>query len=143
MALQVVQAPEPPWVRIARGELGVREVAGAPNERVNEYLASVGAPPGSDWCAGFVQWVMEQSGIKGPGKPVARAWLHWGQSISQPRAGCVVVLWRVTPSSWQGHVALLLTEAPKTLVLLGGNQSKAVSIKRYPRDRLLGFRWPE
>lgn len=143
MIEQVAPAPEPPWLAIARGELGVREVSGAPNERVNEYLRAVGGKPGQDWCSGFAEWVFEQIGIAGPGSPAARSWQHWHEEIEEPRLGCVCVLWRVSLEDWRGHVAFLVSASPKSLLLLGGNQLGSVSIRRYPRARVLSFRWPQ
>ena len=133
--------PEPHWLRIARQEVGVREIKGGPNARINEYLATVGAKPGSDWCAGFVAWVMTQAGLPHPGKPTARSWRTFATSISEPRVGAVVLLSR-PPETWTGHVGFLVGESPRYLHLLGGNQGKAVSIRRYDKSRLLALRWP-
>lgn len=121
---------------IARGELGSRDAA--------RYLATVEDHPRQTdaWCSAFAEWCVRQAGMKGPGKPTARAWLMWWQPLSQPRVGSAVVLWRGTPSSWQGHVGFYLSEDETMYSLLGGNQGGQVSIRRYPKHRLLGLRWP-
>lgn len=136
-------ATEPPWLRIARSELGVREIAGGPNERIGQYLATVGGKPGDEWCAAFMSFVMQQAGIEHPGKRAAAAWRRWGQSCAQPRAGTVVVLYRGTKESWTRHVTLCLSATEKTLLCIGGNQGNAVSIKRYPLSRVDALRWPK
>ena len=57
-----------PWMEYALQEYGTREIAGRrSNPRVEEYLRSVGNH-GSDetaWCSAFVNWCMEQAGIRG------------------------------------------------------------------------------
>lgn len=44
-------------------EVGVMEVPAGSNSgpRVNQYLASVGEPPGLAWCAAFVYWCFEEA----------------------------------------------------------------------------------
>lgn len=58
-----------PWLEIARGELGQREIKGdAHNPRILEYHQSVRGKITSDetpWCSSFVNWAMEKAGIRG------------------------------------------------------------------------------
>lgn len=133
---------DPPWLTIAKKEIGVKEIPGGPNARIEEYLAMLGGKPGNAWCSAFLAWVMTQAGLPHTHSLAARSWTKWQTPISQPRVGCVVVLSRGT-QSWQGHVGLLIRESPKTLTLLGGNQGDAVSIRPYPRSKLLALRWPK
>lgn len=134
--------PEPPWLAIARRELGVHEIAGGPNARIGQYLATVGGHAGDNWCAAFVAWCLTQAGVKGRYSPAARDMRHVGRQLEEPRLGCLAILWRGAPTSWMGHVGFVVRETPKTLSLLGGNQSDSVCIKAYPRARLLELRWP-
>ena len=54
-------------VRIAAGEVGVRELSGNNDgERVEEYLAAVGLKKGQPWCAAFVCWVYGRAGYRRP-----------------------------------------------------------------------------
>jgi uncharacterized protein (TIGR02594 family) len=139
----VAATEEPPWMTIARKEVGVKEIPGGPNSRIAEYISTVGGSPGDAWCSCFAAWVMEQAGLPLTGvTPAARSWLKWQTPISQPRAGCVVILSRGS-QTWTGHVGFLVRWTDKTLTLLGGNQGDAVSIRPYPRSRLLGLRWPK
>jgi uncharacterized protein (TIGR02594 family) len=139
---------DPSWLTVARGELGVREVAGkADNPRIEEYLRTVTRlhDPADEtpWCSAFVNWCVEHSGLVGTGRANARSWLRWGLPIATPRIGCVVVLWRQARASTKGHVAFLVGRGPgPVLQLLGGNQANAVSVRAYPRSRVLGYRWP-
>jgi uncharacterized protein (TIGR02594 family) len=137
-----------PWMRYALQEFGQRETASAStsNPRVVEYLRAGGVSNGSDeiaWCSGFVNWCMEQAGIRGTVRANARSWLTWGGlCLARPTYGAITVLWRVSPTSWKGHVGFYVGTEGDDLILLGGNQGSAVSLKGYPKDRLLGYRWP-
>ncbi len=140
---------EPPWLTIARAEVGVKERAGKEhNPRILQYLASTTLPTAlrvldeTPWCSAFTNWCMQQAGYVGTGKANARSWLNWGERLEQPKRGCVVVLWRAMPSGTQGHVAFWLGEANNHVTLLGGNQSNAVCIQPYPKHRVLSYRWP-
>lgn len=94
------------WVDIARNELGVSEVAGkVARPRILEYFAAAGhAEVKSDetaWCSAFVNFCMEQAGIKGTMSLAARSWLRWGKEVkAQPGA---VGVWPRGKSAWQGH----------------------------------------
>lgn len=137
-----------PWMRTALGEIGVRERSGARhNPRIVEYFTAVRGNIRDDetsWCSAFANWVMRETGIEGTRRANARSWLTWGTSLptDQLHYGSVVVLWRESPASWKGHVAFYAGTEGGDLVLLGGNQGNAVSLKNYPRSRLLGCLWP-
>jgi uncharacterized protein (TIGR02594 family) len=137
-----------PWMEYAFLEYGVRERAGRGNTNPNiaAYLASVGLSGYGDetpWCSAFVNWCMEQAGIRGTRRANARSWMTWDAlPLGQPAFGCVTVFWRDSPRSWKGHVAFYAGSEGSSLLVLGGNQSNAVSIAPYPRRRVLGYRWP-
>ena len=141
-------SPLPKWLSIAELELGVSEVAGkGANPRIVEYQRSCPSLPEAmkvtdetAWCSAFANWCMHQAGFKGTGLANARSWLTWGEPISL-KAGAVAVLSSPLGAE-HGHVAFVLAELDKSVVLLGGNQGNRVSITTYPRDRLLAYRWP-
>ena len=134
-----------PWMKTAEAELGVKEIKGAKkNEpRILEYLKTVGKflTDETAWCSAFANWVMAQSGYNGTHKANARSWLNWGYPIPTPTYGCIVIFKR-GKSSWQGHVAFYVESEGTNLKVLGGNQGDAVSVKPYPKSRVLGYRWP-
>lgn len=134
------------WVDIARNELGVSEVAGkVARPRILEYFAAAGhAEVKSDetaWCSAFVNFCMEQAGIKGTMSLAARSWLRWGKEVkAQPGA---VGIWPRGKSAWQGHVAIVEEVLPGNKVLcIGGNQGNAVTERTFSIDTALGFRMP-
>jgi uncharacterized protein (TIGR02594 family) len=136
----------PRWYKVAVLELGVKEVRGPENNsRVLEYHRSTSLKAKDDetaWCSSFVNWCLDQCKIKGTRSALARSWLNWGTVLEEPREGCIVVLWRVRINGWQGHVGFYVREDEKHIYVLGGNQDNKVSIKKYPKSRLLGYRWP-
>ena len=135
---------EPPWLAIARKEIGVKEIPGGPNSRIAEYREVVGAPEGSDWCGAYFSWVMTQAGFKGPFSAAARANKKCGTKIDEWKLGCYAIFWRFSPDDWRGHIAYALS-APKAGLVscLGGNQAKSVCIRNYPESPLLGLYWPK
>lgn len=142
------KSAEPTWMPKARKEIGTKAFSGtADNPDVVKYLKSVDSLSASDqrndetaWCSAFVNWCMEEVGIKGTESAAARSWLKWGKKLNKPEQGCVVVLWRGSPNSWQGHVGFFIEEDSSKVYLLGGNQSDAVNISAYSKDRILDYR---
>lgn len=96
------------------------------------------------WCAGFVNAVLNAEGTKGTGMLNARSFMKWGVEATDPSEGDVVVLWRVSKDDWRGHVGFFAGyDDAGDIRVLGGNQNDSVSIKSYPKERLLGFRRAE
>ena len=137
---------EPPWLRLARAEAGVRPYAlGASNPRITQYHEGTsihGYDDKVNWCSSFVHWSLGQAGIRGTGSALARSWLEWGQSLPAPVPGCVVVLWREDPSSWKGHVGYYLHHDAQHIHLFVGDQLESVREHTNPVDTVLGYRWP-
>jgi uncharacterized protein (TIGR02594 family) len=127
----------------AKKELGVKEIPGKDhNKRILEYLETCGINAGDEtpWCSAFVNWCVEQSKMKGTDSATARSWMSWGKE-SSGKKGDIVVFWREKIDGWKGHVGFVNSiEADGSIYVLGGNQADSVSIAKYSRDRLLGFR---
>lgn len=134
---------EPTWVMLARGNIGMREIPGAPTEpKIAGWLKSLGAWWRDDetpWCGTAVAAWMQASHVEIPRAWYrAIAWLDWGFPC-EPCTGAVAVFKR--PGG--GHVGLVVgRDRLGRLMILGGNQGDAVSIAPFTRDRLLGCRWP-
>lgn len=133
---------------IAQGEIGVKEIVGSQhNPRVLEYFAKVGHSWVQDdetaWCAAFVGWVLETAGLGSTRKINARSYLDYGVPVTTPQKGDIVVFWRGSKDSWQGHVSFFDSySSDGDIMCLGGNQSNKVGISEYSKDQLLGFRRP-
>ena len=100
-------------------------------------------PVRTPWCAGFVNAVLYQSGVNGTNSLMARSFLHWGYSTRSPREGDIVVFTR-GKSRAAGHVGFYMGEevvdGVRYILVLGGNQNRAVTTAYYPANRVLGFR---
>lgn len=140
----------PPWLAIARRDLGNPESLG-PND--SPYLRkllgrlNVAWLKGQPWCGIAVAGWMERAGVDYPKAYYrAKAWLDWGTPLAQPKLGCVVVFER----TGGGHVGLVVgfDTGRNALIVLGGNQGDRIS--ELPFDarpvsaggRMLGYRWP-
>jgi len=136
----------PPWMEVAFKELGVEEIPGLEsNPKIDKYLAVTGMSPDDSipWCAAYLSWVLEQTGIESTRKANARSYLSWGKEIVEPRLGCIVVLWRVSLNSESGHVGFFCGFSDDSRIfLLGGNQSDKVGIASYSTGRILSYKWP-
>jgi len=134
-------------LQIALSQYGVTEIRGLPhNPIILNYFKDIGHQWVKDdetaWCSAFANWVALKARKRGSGKLNARSWLKVGKSITKPKLGDVVVLWRESKTSWKGHVGFFIgySEDRKHLYIMGGNQNNQVNIKAYPAYRLLGFR---
>lgn len=136
---------EPAWLAEARRHVGLREVPGAPTApTIARWLQRLGAWWRDDetpWCGVAVAAWMQAADV-GPLPKFwmrARAWADWGLPLERPAHGCVVVFER----QGGGHVGLLVGEdMAGNLLVLGGNQGDAVSVRAFPRARVLAYRWP-
>jgi uncharacterized protein (TIGR02594 family) len=131
---------------IARGYIGTTEGPGPENNSViMKMYASVGhnwvEHDSVAWCAAFVGHCLERAGIRSTRQLTARSYLDWGVpvGIADAQPGDIGVIPRGT-SSWQGHVFFIERIEGPWVWGLGGNQSDAVNVKRYPVSKLLGVR---
>lgn len=143
--------PGAPWMAIATGEIGQREIRGAQhNPRIVEYHATTTLRATTDetaWCSSFVNWCLKQAGITGTNSAAAASWVNWGQAATA-KAGAITVIYNQAAASSLSisgnHVGFLVQETGTHYQLLGGNQSNQVKISSYPKTswRLKGYRWP-
>lgn len=137
----------PAWLNRAISQLGTKEIPGRKhNPQIVEYHKTTEGAETQDevsWCSSFVNWCFDKESIQGTNSKLARSWIRWGQSIpiAIPALGCVAVFRRGN-SSWQGHVGFYLRHDKLNVYILGGNQSNKVSVIAYPKNKLLGYRWP-
>ena len=137
-------------LKVAAREIGQKEVVGSGNNRqVVKYHAyarkdnnvSKGLADSVPWCASFVCFVLENSGMASTNSMQARSFLNWGRSTrSKPLPGDLVVFWRGSKDSWQGHVGFFLEETSSYIYVLGGNQNDSVNVSRYSKSKLLDIR---
>jgi uncharacterized protein (TIGR02594 family) len=114
-------------------------------EKLAQYVGV--DPVRTEWCAAFVNAVLEESNITSNNNHkyplTARAFLDWGTTVSEPKAGDIVVFPRGN-QGWQGHVGFYLKtqeiNGVEYYLILGGNQSNKVGVKAYRANTALGIR---
>ena len=140
---------EPVWLKVARSYLGLREYRGnRHNSKILEWWTKIRMPFTDDetpWCAGYVGGVLEECGIRSTRSAGARSylWQNWGRRLKGPAVGAVVVFWRGKKSGSKGHVGFVVGRDRRgNLMVLGGNQGNAVTIKPFDTGRVLSYHWP-
>lgn len=133
-AIQVDSIP----IRIAEQYVGMNE---HDDTEILQELMDID-PSEIAWCAGFVNAVLEQSGIEGTDSLLARSFLQFGEPVDTPIYGDLVVFPRNL--SWQGHVGFFLVsyieDDVEYYVILGGNQDDGVNYKLFRADEAIGVR---
>lgn len=95
----------------------------------------------TSWCAATILACAKRTGYDVKGANLtARSFLKCGIEVTEPQLGDVVVLWRGSKDSWQGHVGAFIRRDGEILYLLGGNQGNTISIAPYNINRLLAYR---
>lgn len=95
----------------------------------------------ASWCSAALNYWAHECGLPLSGSLAARSWIKVGKATTTPtRGNCVVVLWRVDPKSWQGHVGVYFHHDKNNVWILGGNQNDEVNISVFPMSRVLTFR---
>ncbi|GKX60661.1 TIGR02594 family protein [Leminorella grimontii] len=133
-----------PWIDEARKYIGEMEIKGPRhNPLILQWWKDIKRGGIKDdetpWCAAYVGAMLERVGIRSTRFESAKSYLTWGVALDGPVMGCIVVFER----SGGGHVGFVVGQtASGDLLVLGGNQSDAVNIKSFSRDRAKGYRWP-
>lgn len=131
---------------IALDQIGVKEIPGAAdNPEVLKYFNETGFDGGklkdeTAWCAAFINWVLLKAGAVGTGKLNAKSFKTIGKETDEPIKGDIVVLWRVKPNDWRGHVGIFIKKDKDFVYLLGGNQNNEVCIAKYSINRVEAYR---
>lgn len=91
---------------IAKKEEGVHEWEPGVNPRIVEYHSHTSLAAKDDsvpWCSSFMNWCCAKAGIKGTNSAAARSWLKWGEEVTEPQVGDLVILQRGASKAF-GHV---------------------------------------
>jgi uncharacterized protein (TIGR02594 family) len=103
-------------------------------------------PVRTEWCAAFVNAILEIEGIPGSDSVsdyplTARSFLSWGEPVDPEdiRRGDIVVFPRGT-QGWQGHVGFFVEEQNGYWVILGGNQDQSVNYQLFDPRRVIAVR---
>ncbi len=135
------------WLTHAYTFKGLEEVPGSKHhpqiltwwERTKQSFRDDETP----WCAAFIGGTLEETGHLSTRKANARSYIKWGQRLHKPAVGCVVTFWRGKKQGWKGHVGYVVGKDTRgNLLVLGGNQGNSVSVKAFPKTRILSYSWP-
>jgi uncharacterized protein (TIGR02594 family) len=107
-------------------------------------------PIRTEWCAAFVNAVLDLDGIPGSDSVsdvplMARSFLSWGERVDPTdiQRGDVVVFPRGN-QGWQGHVGFYVDtqfiDGKEIWIVLGGNQSNEVRYDLFSPSTSLGIR---
>ena len=107
-------------------------------------------PVRTEWCAAFVNAVLELDGIPGSDSVsdvplMARSFLFWGERVEPAdiQRGDVVIFPRGN-QGWQGHVGFYvdkqIVDGKEIWIVLGGNQSNEVRYDFFSPNKALGIR---
>lgn len=139
---------------VAKRFLGTHEDAKGENPLIQWWLSLCGFPSEVKdevpWCSAFVNGVAFILGLRRTRSAAARSWLNLEGKVDPLSAVPgfdVVVLKRGGADqpgpevvNAQGHVGFFLGWTGDEVVVLGGNQSNAVTIEHFKKDRVLGIR---
>lgn len=136
---------DPPWITIARGKIGQREIKGPKhNSWIAKGWARLGAGWYNDdetpWCGFFVADCLDAAGLEYPKNfPAAASFRTYGIPC-RPQIGAIGV--KVRPGG--NHVFFIVGETAdrQYYKALGGNQSNAVTIMDIRKSETDAIRWP-
>ncbi len=147
----------PPWIRVARSEIGTKEIPGAThNPRIMEYIRTCTniqetenqrryvereGEEGVEWCSAFVNWCLQRAGIIGTKNALASSWKGWGERLTSPKCGAIAVFsWK--NNGYVNHVAFC-DEVNGQFMRLGGNQ-KGDIVSSVPLEKhlVVHYCWP-
>ncbi len=124
---------------------GLQEVVGPEhNQQILEFFHEIGfdwvTADETAWCSAIMNYLAMKTGYERSEALDARSWLKVGDPTDTPTVGDIVVLWRVSPTSWQGHVGMFIRIDGDYIWILGGNQKNGFNISKYKKSRVLGYR---
>lgn len=138
----------PAWFQLALHEIGFHETGN--NQGIGKYIAMAHAgSEGDPWCAIFSCAMLEGSGYRSPRSASSQSFRTDPNfvELSGPAPGAIVVYWRISKSSGQGHVGFYRGENATSVWTLGGNENDMVQIEALPKDSssfgLIGYWWPK
>lgn len=131
------------WIDIARSYIGLHEAIGAKdNPRVVALYAMAGHPEikhdAVPWCAAFVGACLRQAGLPSTDTLWALDYAKYGDKVTSPVVGAIATKKR----NGGGHVFFVVDFDGSYVWGLGGNQSDAVSIVKFPRSIINSYSWP-
>jgi uncharacterized protein (TIGR02594 family) len=102
-------------------------------DEARRYLGGNPTDRSSRWCGALLDMVLRRTGHPGGGN-LAKGYLSYGQRISEPQAGAIVVLDR----RGGGHVGVVTgVNSNRNPIAISGNHNHWVAESTYPRSRVI------
>lgn len=140
-----IQTNAPAWIVEARKHIGLKEIAGSKhNPTIIGWIKNLSGWFTDDetpWCGTFIAQCLKETNRGYPKHWYrALAYADYGTRLAKPAYGSIGVMGR----TGGGHVTFIVGETNdgKYLVGLGGNQSNAVNLMKFPKSRFTAFAWP-
>ncbi|MBN9332036.1 CHAP domain-containing protein, partial [Devosia sp.] len=119
-------------MKAGNGEVGGNNMG----PHVTKYLNGKATPP-ANWCAGFVSYCFQNSGHPMPftysvgardilTQMKSKGWLIKPDDTHPPQPGDIIVWWRNTPSSWEGHIGIVHSYNNGIVRTIEGNKTSKV-----------------
>src|SRR5690242_20408568 len=103
------------------------------------YLGGNPTGRGSLWCARFMNMVLEKTGHHGTGSDMAFSFTKYGQRVSGPQVGAIVVMGR----RGGGHVGVVSgIDAKGNPIVISGNNGNRVREAPISRGRIYAYVMP-
>lgn len=133
--LHVINALKWYGIRPIEGPLHNPDIVGFFESIGHDWVTNDETP----WCAAFLNYILQISGMENTRKLNARSFLEIGRKVEQPILGDVAVFWRLDPMGSLGHVGIFVAQDKENIYVLGGNQQNTVNIMPIPKIRLLSY----
>lgn len=150
-------AGAPAWFQWALHEIGFHETGD--NQGIDRYIGPAHTGVNGDpWCAIFANAALEAPTFQDESPKLSVPGTRSASSqsfrtnpnfvpLSAPALGCIVVFWRISQASGQGHVGFYRGEDANSVWTLGGNENDMVQIEALPKSSstfvLIGYWWPK
>lgn len=142
-----------PWLNEMSKYMGYHEEDLSLKTWLKSDGSTVGDPDDIPWCGDALETCVKNTmpneiftGKVKKNPYLAANWLDFGNETTM-LYGAIVVLWRGSPESWKGHIAIVIGYDPvrKRIRIRGGNQSDKVCDTWIAENRVRshGFRVPK
>ena len=132
----------PASARIAQPAFGFAAAGGHPNwvNVARQYKGTNPTKRRSQWCADFLNLVLERSGKSGTSSSMAKSFIGYGQRLSGPKVGAIAVISR---GRGAGHVGIVTgIDGSGNPIVISGNHNNTVAEATYSSGRVIAYVWP-
>ena len=132
-----------PWIDVAVEEMkkGISETGD--NSEILKYFdytqlkgSQAAMTDKTPWCAAFVNYCLEVSGVGGTNNATAYSFKSWGVSSFNPQFGVIAIM-------NYSHVGFVIGQNKDgRIVILGGNQNNAINLSPNAMNNVLKYVYP-